>query len=484
MAELREKKLLVERELGRGAFGRAILVKSLTDGRQYVAKEVNLAGMKKRDIDDSRNEVSVMASLNHPNITRFVESFETSNKLYTIMEYADGGDLAVKIRRSKRAGSMPTDIVLSIFIQICLALKYLHEKKYLHRDIKTQNVFLSSSDIVKLGDFGVAKHVGSIGEANTVCGTYSYFSPEMCRRSTYSSKSDVFALGVLLYETLTLGKKPFVGKDVPGLLSNIEAGKQVPIPSDTGHPPELISMCNWMLTNNAENRPSIQAILASPYMQTELKEFAKNQIDKGKTFQKFKQQQISAKSEGSSGSGSGLGKKLFGGLFSKRKQSGMSNSALSASQKTDTAVKIDKATLGEMLKNAAPGKIPEPAQDSRQAAGTAAPPSIQTCETTLRDCKFLAKLAASPHKDNGAKPVVDSPERAEIERQRTAEILTLQIGMEKTQTCVSIIQSWSGESDSELHQKITEIIGGNNVPLIPFIIQHCSVSLTQAPGDN
>ena len=106
-------------------------------------------------------------------------------------------------------------------MQICLALEYVHDQGVIHRDIKTQNIFLTGNNTVKLGDFGVSKLLGTaISNAMTVVGTPYYMSPEVCKSEPYSAKSDVWALGCILYELCTL-KKAFEADNLLGLVYKI-----------------------------------------------------------------------------------------------------------------------------------------------------------------------------------------------------------------------------------------------------------------------
>lgn len=134
-----------------------------------------------------------------------------------------GGDLAQKISdlqtRNKGKPEVARDYfseeqILHWFTQICLALKHCHDRKIMHRDIKALNVFLTSNDIVKLGDFGIARVMASTSEmAATVVGTPYYLSPEIVQNNTYDNKSDVWSIGVLLYELCAL-RPPFNGQNI------------------------------------------------------------------------------------------------------------------------------------------------------------------------------------------------------------------------------------------------------------------------------
>ncbi|CAM9440914.1 unnamed protein product [Chrysoparadoxa australica] len=118
------------------------------------------------------------------------------------MDYADGGDLGQAVSsRAKKNQHFSEGDVMRIFVQICLAIRHVHHRKIVHRDIKSQNVFLTKNGVVKLGDFGIAKVLDSTqGMAQTQIGTPYYLSPEICQDKPYGRKSDIWALGVLLYE--------------------------------------------------------------------------------------------------------------------------------------------------------------------------------------------------------------------------------------------------------------------------------------------
>ena len=123
-----------------------------------------------------------MQVLNHPNIVCFREVYKTKKKrLCIVMDYADGGDLQSTIKKAREAGKyFSEDQVLNWFTQICLAIKHIHDRKILHRDLKSQNIFLTSSGMVKLGDFGIARVLTHTREnAKTIVGTPYYLAPEI-----------------------------------------------------------------------------------------------------------------------------------------------------------------------------------------------------------------------------------------------------------------------------------------------------------------
>ena len=195
--------------------------------------------------------------------------------LTIVMEYADGGDLSTRIKDAKKEDPpQPFDPKLSMFwfLQITLALKYLHDNHILHRDLKTANIFLTSKNVVKLGDFGISTVLqNTMACAKTVCGTPYYFSPELCQSKPYNNKSDVWALGVVFYEMLTLSR-PFNAKSLKELVKKIVAGQYEPLPATV--PAEMRALCASLLQLNPVQRPSVNRVLESPYIQEQLKTFS------------------------------------------------------------------------------------------------------------------------------------------------------------------------------------------------------------------
>lgn len=150
--------------------------------------------------------------------------------------------------------------ILDWFTQICLALKHIHDRKILHRDLKSQNIFLSKNGLVKLGDFGIAKCLNyTLDKANTYIGTPYYLSPEIVQNMDYSFKSDIWSLGVLLYEMICL-KVPFEANNLATLSLKIIKGSYNPIPSHFSK--ELRNLLAALLSVDHLKRPNINNILS------------------------------------------------------------------------------------------------------------------------------------------------------------------------------------------------------------------------------
>ena len=130
--------------IGKGAFGAAILVHARGDRRsQYVIKHVDVTRLDAKQRDEAKKEIKLLASFKHPNIVRYRDSFVEAGALHIVMDYAEGGDLH-NLLKSQNAKLLPEDKVLDYFTQLCLAMKHVHDRKVLHRDIKSQNIFLTN----------------------------------------------------------------------------------------------------------------------------------------------------------------------------------------------------------------------------------------------------------------------------------------------------------------------------------------------------
>ncbi|XP_072466567.1 serine/threonine-protein kinase Nek5 isoform X2 [Notamacropus eugenii] len=251
--------------IGEGAFGKAFLAKGKADSQQCVIKEINLTKMPHREKEASRKEVILLAKMKHPNIVKFFTSLQEVNKLYIVMEYCDGGDLMKRINR-QHGVLFDEDQILGWFVQISLGLKHIHDRKILHRDIKTQNIFLSNNEMVaKLGDFGIARVLNNTMElARTCVGTPYYLSPEICQNKPYNNKTDIWSLGCVLYELCTL-RHPFEGTNLHQLVLKICQAHFDPISPKFSS--DLQTLITQLFKISPRNRPSINSILKKPFLE-------------------------------------------------------------------------------------------------------------------------------------------------------------------------------------------------------------------------
>ncbi|KAK6321522.1 hypothetical protein J4Q44_G00084980 [Coregonus suidteri] len=256
------------RVVGKGSYGEVNLVKHKTDRKQYVIKKLNLTTSSKRERRAAEQEAQLLSQLRHPNIVTYRESWEGEDcQLYIVMGFCEGGDLYHRLKQQK-GELLPERQVVEWFVQIAMALQYLHEKCILHRDLKTQNIFLTKTNIIKVGDLGIARVLENQNDmANTLIGTPYYMSPELFSNKPYNHKSDVWALGCCVYEMSTL-KHAFNAKDMNSLVYRIVEGKLPQMPSK--YDPKLGELIKSMLCKRPEDRPDVKHVLRQPYIKRQI----------------------------------------------------------------------------------------------------------------------------------------------------------------------------------------------------------------------
>jgi len=275
-------------QIGAGSFGTAWLVKSNQSQRKYVIKEMAMtADLSPQERERILNEVNIIKSCCHVNIIRYKEYFvineSLSSQLHSairdphssvpviciVMEYADSGDLQECIRRYRDKNSyLPEDLVRNWLVQILFALQYLHKKSILHRDLKTQNIFMTSNRLLKIGDFGISKTLSHDNDfATTAIGTPQQLSPEIIKRQKYDYKTDIWGLGCVLYEMCTLNAA-FNGTDLPNLFENITRGSYKPLPQHYSQ--SLAELVKVMLRPDPNRRPTVGQILAAKVLQDDV----------------------------------------------------------------------------------------------------------------------------------------------------------------------------------------------------------------------
>ena len=250
-------------KLGEGAYSTVFKVKRIIDNQIYALKKVKLMNLSEKEKENSLNEVRILASVKSNFVVSYKEAFfdEKDNTLCIVMEFADRGDLYQKIVAHKKSAKFFEESdIWRIFIQLVKGLKALHDLKILHRDMKSANVFLFSNGCAKLGDLNVSK-VARRGLGYTQTGTPYYASPEVWKDKPYDHKSDVWSLGCVLYEMITL-RPPFRAKDMEGLFNKVCKGQYSRIPDRFSD--DLFKIVQYLLIVNSIQRPSCEQILQHP----------------------------------------------------------------------------------------------------------------------------------------------------------------------------------------------------------------------------
>jgi len=260
-----DEKYQRKKVLGKGSFGKAYLVKNTEADELCVVKQMETSAMDPKERSEAVKEAMLLKRMDHPNIVRFQEVFMTrKGRLCIVMDYADGGDVHMEIKR-REGQLLPEAKIIEWFVQLCFAMKHVHEQKVLHRDLKTQNIFLMLTGQIKLGDFGIARVLDATKDyAKTMVGTPYYLSPEIIEDRPYNFKSDIWSCGVVLYEMTTL-KHPFDADSLVILASKILKDEYPP--PDAMYTSDMKELIKKMLCKDAAQRPFCPDILRCPFLQ-------------------------------------------------------------------------------------------------------------------------------------------------------------------------------------------------------------------------
>jgi serine/threonine-protein kinase len=218
-------------ELGRGAMGVVYRATDPVIGRAVAVKTIRLSeegtGLSRPELlTRFQTEARAAGLLTHPNIVVVYDAGEENGLYFITMELVEGKSLQALIDSGH---SFPVSRVLRIMEQTCSALQFAHERNIVHRDIKPANLMLTADDTVKVTDFGTAKilQFGTVQQTTNVMGTPSYMSPEQVKGRPVDGRSDIFSLGVMLYEMIT-GEKPFPGQSITTVIYKIVNEEPIP----------------------------------------------------------------------------------------------------------------------------------------------------------------------------------------------------------------------------------------------------------------
>ena len=218
-------------ELGRGAMGVVYRAVDPVIGRNVAVKAIRLTsegtGLSRQELlQRFQTEARAAGLLTHPNIVVVYDAGEEDGLYYITMELVDGKSLQALLDDGH---AFPLPRVLRIMEQACSALQFAHERNVVHRDIKPANIMLTGDDTVKITDFGTAKilQFGTVQQTAHVMGTPSYMSPEQVKGKAVDGRSDIFSLGVMLYEMITR-EKPFPGQNITTVIYKIVNEQPVP----------------------------------------------------------------------------------------------------------------------------------------------------------------------------------------------------------------------------------------------------------------
>ena len=271
-------------KLGSGGFSKVYKVKRKVDNQIYALKKVQILNLSEKQKLSSLNEIRILASIKSKYVVNYKEAFieEKDSSLCLVMEYADRGDLENRIQEQKKKGKYFNEKdIWRVFIQLVKGLKSLHDLDILHRDIKSSNIFLFSDGTAKIGDLNVSKILSNNILGRTQAGTPSYAAPEVWMEKPYGLKSDIWSLGCVLYEIISL-HCPFRGENVVELYNKIIVGEFSRIPN------KFSDELNWiilhMINSDPNKRLSCEELLKCQYIKKRIKlsinQYSKNNSNK------------------------------------------------------------------------------------------------------------------------------------------------------------------------------------------------------------
>ncbi|KAJ2946912.1 hypothetical protein O0L34_g16253 [Tuta absoluta] len=256
----RDNNLNILKTIGKGTYGDVYLCENTKSSQLTIVKNIELNLKIQDHIQDIENEVKILSSMSHSNIIKFYDYFYTDDHVMISMEYATSGNLA-EYMYVKYPKLIKQQEILFYFCQVLLGVDYMHSKKIIHRDLKAENILLTGehSLTVKIGDFGISKMLASAKKTSTVIGTPYYLAPELCEGKPYDMKSDVWALGCLLYEMCT-HTRAFEAETLVGLVKAITSGSVHPIDL-TVYDRGLQDLIDAMLIILPDKRPTIKDLM-------------------------------------------------------------------------------------------------------------------------------------------------------------------------------------------------------------------------------
>lgn len=250
-------------ELGKGAMGVVYKAQDPTIGRTVALKtmRVDVGGIEAQEmLDRFRNEARAAGVLNHPNIVTVYDAGEETGHFYMALECIEGQTLQQMMQRQR---VLPAELVIDVARQVCAGLDYAHDHGIIHRDIKPANIMITPDGTAKIMDFGIAKGIGvALTTTGQVMGTPNYMSPEQVKGRPLDGRSDLFSLGVILYEVVT-GEKPFSGDNITTIVYKIVNENPVsPRELDVTIHPGLSAIITKALAKNLDERYQRGAELA------------------------------------------------------------------------------------------------------------------------------------------------------------------------------------------------------------------------------
>jgi len=249
--------------IGKGQYGSVYLCSFAGREKDYVMKTISLTSQSPEEREIAREEATILSKLESPFVIKLQTAFVSDSVMIIITDFADAGSLEDLIERNRKERTREScKTYLNYICQALIGLQYLHGCHVIHRDIKPANLLLFKTGRLKIADFGISKvmEVGKV--AQTMVGTPLYLPPEKVLNKAYDFKSDIWSLGILMYELYT-GKIPYKSVHIVSLFRDI-VKKEPPMIKDPRVPNSHVILASSMLVKDPKKRPTATALLRTP----------------------------------------------------------------------------------------------------------------------------------------------------------------------------------------------------------------------------
>lgn len=257
---------VLQKQIGSGSFS-VVWHARHRHGYEVAIKEIATQKLTPKLRENLLSETKILRQIKHPNIIRLHDIVEESGRIYIVLEYCTGGDLAAHIQRY---GRFSEAVARHFMIQLAAGLKVLRDNNLIHRDLKPQNLLLSTDDgnaVLKIADFGFARALEPQRLAETVCGSPLYMAPEIMQSRKYDAKADLWSVGTILFQLVT-GNPPFSGNTQIQLMHNIMRSNELHFPDDIVGDlhPDCIDLCQKLLRRDPVERLSFEEFFNHKFM--------------------------------------------------------------------------------------------------------------------------------------------------------------------------------------------------------------------------
>ncbi|GMI69749.1 autophagy-related protein 1c [Hibiscus trionum] len=257
---------LVGRQIGSGSFSIVWHARHRVHGTEVAIKEIVMGRLNKKLQESLMSEIFILKRINHPNIIGLHDIIEVPGKIHLVLEFCKGGDLSMYVTR---LGSVPEATAKHFMQQLAAGLQVLRDNNLIHRDLKPQNLLLTTNDsnaVLKIADFGFARSLQPRGLAETLCGSPLYMAPEIMQMQKYDAKADLWSVGAILFQLVT-GKTPFTGNNQIQLLQNILKSTELHFPAVNDYlTADCKDLCQKLLRRNPVERLTFEEFFNHPFL--------------------------------------------------------------------------------------------------------------------------------------------------------------------------------------------------------------------------